>query len=138
MRVAFFNVENLFARAAVFNVGADHYDSAVLDRLSSLRKELARESYAGREEIIVRLYERLDHVVSVNEERDNLMRRNRQGRVVGLVAKGRADWDGSLRLKDARLRQHNRANTARVIETIAADAARAASAVASVQSRRSV
>lgn len=38
MRLAFYNVENLFARAAILNVAAENFDSAALDRLSSLRK----------------------------------------------------------------------------------------------------
>lgn len=132
MRLAFFNIENLFARAAILNVGADNFDPTLLDRLSSLRKELARESYAGREATIVRMYEALDHVIIISEERDNLLRRDRQGRVVGLAAKGRGDWDGSIRLREARLSQQNRANTASVIQAIAPDVI----AFAEVENRR--
>ncbi len=132
MRLAFFNVENLFARAAVLNVGADNFDPTLLDRLAGLRRELARESYAGREETIVRMYQRLDHVITISEERDNLLRRDRQGRVVGLVAKGRVDWDGGIRLREARLSQQNRANTACVIQAIAPDVI----AFAEVENRR--
>jgi endonuclease/exonuclease/phosphatase family metal-dependent hydrolase len=132
LRFAFFNVENLFARASVLNVAARDFDPAVLDRLSSLRKELARESYAGHEESILRLFERLQPFIAINEERDNLLRRDRQGQVVGLVASGRADWDGSIRLKDARLNQQNRGNTAHTIASVAPDVL----ALAEVENRR--
>lgn len=132
LRVAFFNVENLFARSNLLNPAAGSFDPTQLDRISALRKELARDSYTGREQSIVNLYHKVQNYLDVIEERESLFRRGPRGEILGLRASGRHDWDGSLRLRDAPLSAHNRLHTARVIKEINADVV----GLAEVESRR--
>jgi endonuclease/exonuclease/phosphatase family metal-dependent hydrolase len=128
MRIASFNVENLFDRAKAFGTGAEDGDRAALTGFSALFNLLAQPVYSDADKAeMVRLMtvlglDRSDDapLVLLRRNRGKLMRRPREGGVE-IVAGGRADWVGSLELKVAPVNEAAVRNTARVIRDVGAD-----------------
>lgn len=118
VRIASYNLENLFRRPKVF----EHDDPAVLAAYTNLTHLLEQDSYAGSEQEI------LDNLgvlklKNVDEARFAVLRKIR-GRLRSkgtLVAKGRADWIGWVELKREPLRGLNTENTAAVIADVNPD-----------------
>jgi endonuclease/exonuclease/phosphatase family metal-dependent hydrolase len=118
VRIASYNMENLFRRPKVF----EHDDRAVLTAYTNLTHLLEQDSYAGSEQEI------LDNLgvlklKNVDEARFAVLRKIR-GRLRSkgkLVAKGRADWVGWVELKREPLRGLNTENTAAVIADVNPD-----------------
>lgn len=129
MRLASFNVENLFARPKAMAEGEG--DSAarkkVLAAHARLSTLLDRHSYAGVEDDILALLDTLGVLrsdegpyVRLRKVRGQLVRRPRTGAVT-LVAEGRADWVGWIELKTVAVNARATENTARVLDALAAD-----------------
>lgn len=131
MRLASFNVENLFARPKAMDQSQG--DAAtrrdVLAAQARISALFERSSYAGVEDEILAQLEVLGLLRSddgpyavLRKTRGQLVRRPRSGPVV-LVAKGRADWVGWVELKTVAVDEVATENTARVLKELAADVA---------------
>ena len=129
LRIATYNVQNLFSRARVLELpGFSEKSRAILDDVAALCLLLAQPSYAKRTaERILRLCERYglgrgrdDGWFHLNEVRGRLLRVGKSGRLE-LVARGRADWVGWVELTRGAVATPALENTARVLEAVAAD-----------------
>jgi endonuclease/exonuclease/phosphatase family metal-dependent hydrolase len=140
MRLAAFNVENLFARARALNrdewVDAPEADPsrwsagrAALDAYAKLNALLAQPLYADADKaaIIEHLrtlgLERSDdsRLAILRRNRGKLLRRPRDGGPIEVVADGRDDWIGWIELTREPVDEAATRNTARVIREVAAD-----------------
>jgi endonuclease/exonuclease/phosphatase family metal-dependent hydrolase len=128
MRVASFNVENLFSRPKVFGLGSWSEGRPILDAYNRVTDLLERETYtdATKHRIIELLTELglessdTGHgLVLLRQNRGRLVRRPAAG--VEIVADGRGDWIGWLELKREAVDEEAIRNTARVIANVNAD-----------------
>jgi endonuclease/exonuclease/phosphatase family metal-dependent hydrolase len=122
MRIASFNVENLFERAKVFNFYDHTIGDDILERIRQFQGLLAQANYTTlRKQRMLDLYlaELKDYIV-VREDRGKLFKR-RGPAVVGIEADGQADWDGAIEFKAADFSDVARQNTAQVIKDTRAD-----------------
>jgi endonuclease/exonuclease/phosphatase family metal-dependent hydrolase len=139
MRIASFNVENLFERARALNKdewvddpGADPSRWAAgrdtLERYAKLNALFRKESYSAADKVAM-----IDHLIALglaksDESKLVLLRRNRgallkrptSGGMV-IVADGRDDWIGWLELKREPVDEVATQNTARVLKEVDAD-----------------
>src|SRR5438045_2290200 len=117
MRLASFNVENLFARAAALNssewvnepqANPDHWSAGrkALDTYSKLNAILAQPAYSAQDKTeILELLDKLgilesddSKLVILRRNRGALLRRPKNG-PVEVIANGRDDWIGWMVLK---------------------------------------
>lgn len=130
MKIASYNVENLFERAVALSAGTDAtaaeaaiaaqgeinvllrkaiYDDPVRARILELLTQLGlRDSDDGSPLVILR------------QNRGQLVRRHQDG-TVEVVAGGRGDWLGWVELKTEAVNETSTQNTARVIKEVDAD-----------------
>ena len=128
MRLAVYNVENLFDRAKAMNLETWEDGRPVLEKFAELNALLGEVTYtpATRKkmaELIVALgMEKSDTgpFVILRRNRGGLLKRPKTGGVE-ITASGRADWVGSLELRDEPINEHAMRNTARVIRDLKAD-----------------
>ncbi len=128
MRLASYNVENLFNRAKVMNLGAWSEGKPVLEAFAALNSLLGEKSYtATRKARIARLMEQLGlgksdqgPYVLLRRNRGSLLRRPKTGGIE-ITASGRDDWIGSLELITEPIDHVAIGNTARVIDAVSAD-----------------
>ena len=128
MRLAVYNVENLFDRAKAMNLDTWAEGRPVLEQFAALSALLGQVAYSEADKaeiarLVVRLgMEKSDTgpLVILRRNRGGLLRRPRTGGVE-VVADGRVDWVGSLELRDEPINEHAMRNTARVIVDLEAD-----------------
>jgi endonuclease/exonuclease/phosphatase family metal-dependent hydrolase len=128
MRLAVYNVENLFDRPRAMNLGSWSEGKVILQDFAALSELLGELDYtAARKqrmsELMVRLgLEKQDDAkfVTLRRNRGQLLRRPQAGGIQ-IVADGRADWAGSLELRDEPVDEVAMRNTARVIRDLNAD-----------------
>ena len=128
MRIATFNVENLFDRAKVMNLGDWSNGKPVLEDFAKLSALLGEQTYtAARKTRMVDLLTSLGLAKSdtgpyviLRRNRGDLLKRPAGGGIE-ITASGRADWSGSLELIDAPVDDEAMRNTARVISDLQAD-----------------
>ena len=139
MRIASFNVENLFARARALNrtdwvadpgPNPDHWSAGrkALDIYSSLNAILAKPLYSAQDKgDIVELMTRLgltksdeSELVILRRNRGQLVKRPKNQPMV-VTANGRDDWIGWLELKKEPVDEIATQNTARIIKEVNAD-----------------
>ena len=128
MRLAVYNVENLFDRHKAMNLGTWKEGKPILKDFAALSKLLGEVNYtAARKkrmaELMIRLgLEKDDDApfVLLRRNRGQLLRRPKTGGIE-IVAEGRADWAGSLELQDEPVDEVAMRNTARVIHDLKAD-----------------
>lgn len=129
MRLAAFNVENLFDRAKAFN-DTDGAHSEVLDAHAELGKLFEKTAYGAADK--ARMLELLDRLGMLNRDegrytrlrriRGRLIRRPRDRRTPReIVADGRDDWVGWVELKTEAVDETAILLTARTIFDAAAD-----------------
>jgi endonuclease/exonuclease/phosphatase family metal-dependent hydrolase len=127
MRLAIYNVENLFARAKALNQDSWAEGRPVLERFGRLSALLGEVIYpaAAKAEMVELLkalgLERTDEgpFVRLRRNRGALVKRGAAG--LEIVASGRADWVGSIELKVEPVNASAMQNTARVIHEVGAD-----------------
>lgn len=128
MRLAVYNVENLFDRAKVMNLDSWADGRAVLDDFAALSGLLGQIFYgpADKARMIALLIkfglEKQDSgpFVILRRNRGGLLSRPRTGGLT-ITADGRADWVGSFELRDEPINHAAVRNTARVIHEVGAD-----------------
>ena len=128
MRLASFNVENLFDRARAMNLKDAAEGKPILQRFAELNALLAQPSYSSADKkrmakLIVELdLEKSDigDFVILRRNRGGLVKRPKSGGVE-IIAEGRADWVGSLELRDEPIDAQAMRNTARVMRDVEAD-----------------
>lgn len=128
MRLAVYNVENLFDRAKILNREHSASTAQLLRQFAELNTLLGALTYtAASKRRMVRLIlalglERDDwgEYVILRRNRGQLLRRPRTGGVE-IVAEGRADWGGSLDLVEEAITEEAMRNTARAMHGVAAD-----------------
>src|SRR5919107_393585 len=122
MRIASFNLENLFRRPKVLNQATWDAGSEVLDAYARLQRILGKPKYEAEDK--ARIVELLDALglsrgdesdwVILRRNRGQLLSRHRDGSVE-VKAKGRGDWIGWLELKRESVDEEATRNTARVV-----------------------
>lgn len=128
MRLAVYNVENLFDRPKAMNLDTWSEGRPILQDFVALSELLGELDYtAARKkrmsELMIRLgLEKRDDAefVLLRRNRGQLLRRPKTGGIE-IVADGRADWAGSLELQDEPVDEIAMRNTARVIDDLKAD-----------------
>jgi endonuclease/exonuclease/phosphatase family metal-dependent hydrolase len=129
MRLATYNVENLFTRAKALNLDTWKEGRGILEAYSEINQLLAKPAYgtADKERIIA-----LMRTLGIDKKSDGgkfiLLRENR-GRLVKrstlgglqIVANGRADWSGWVEMKQELVNETATRNTAQVVRDVAAD-----------------
>jgi endonuclease/exonuclease/phosphatase family metal-dependent hydrolase len=127
MRLASFNVENLFSRAAVMNLDSWDEGRPVLDAVTELTNLLEKPSYSTADKTrIIALLTQLGlkdsdtgPYVILRRNRGALVARRQTG--LEIVADGRDDWIGWVELRKAAVNEIAMMNTGRVIRDVNAD-----------------
>jgi endonuclease/exonuclease/phosphatase family metal-dependent hydrolase len=124
LRIASFNVENLFDRSKVLNFKDPSVGDEILEKINEFQKLLKKTTYANNDKkLILALYNGdLKPYIEVREDRGKLFERKGNA-VTGVKAKGADEWDGAIEFKRAKFSEVTRGNTARVIKDVRADVA---------------
>lgn len=128
MKLAVYNVENLFDRAKAMNLDSWEEGRPVLEQFAELNGMLGQIVYSPADKARMAVLmgelglEKSDTgpFVLLRRNRGGLLRRPKTGGVL-IEADGRADWVGSLELRDEPVNEHAMRNTARVIIDLEAD-----------------
>lgn len=128
MRIATFNVENLFQRARIMNLPKWSDGRAVLNDYKKLTDLIEKESYSAADKSkLLEIMSKYKGLISQSESKYILLRQNR-GKLVAkrsgeytIVAEGRGDWIGWFELTVEPVDATAIDNTARVIREVNAD-----------------
>ncbi|EOC0521465.1 endonuclease/exonuclease/phosphatase family protein [Cronobacter malonaticus] len=128
MRLASYNVENLFDRARVMSQSSWSQGRPVLEKFARLNELLGEITYsdASKKEMVKLMValglEKSDTgpFVILRRNRGNLLKRPRDGGIE-IIASGRADWVGSLELIESPVDEVAMRITAKVMRDLNAD-----------------
>lgn len=114
LRIATYNVENLFDRPKLLNLDDHAEGDKKLDELQEFRTELQKPTYDKPR--ILQLYAGLKNYITVVETRQKLFNKKKDK----VLARGRGDWEGWIALKRTDVDDEARSNTAKVIKEVKA------------------
>jgi endonuclease/exonuclease/phosphatase family metal-dependent hydrolase len=128
MRLASYNVENLFERAKALNRDTWSEGRPVLEAFSALNTLLCKENYSNADKTkIVALLEQLGlsksdagPFVLLRQNKGKLLKRPKTGGLQ-IVANGRDEWIGWIELKKEPVNERAAQNTGQVIRDLNAD-----------------
>ena len=129
MRLASFNLENLFDRARALNQATWAAGRPALDEYARINKLLAKPAYSAADKAKILkslgklgLLKRDDggEFALLRQNKGRLLRRSNNG-PVAVVANGRGDWIGWVELKTQEVDEVAQRNTAQVIRDVGAD-----------------
>ncbi|WP_029582074.1 endonuclease/exonuclease/phosphatase family protein [Bradyrhizobium sp. URHD0069] len=128
MRLAAYNLENLFDRAKAMNLDSWEEGKPILAAFAKLNSLLGESTYSAANkrkmvELMIELgLEKSDKgpFVILRRNHGGLVKRPRAGGLE-IIADGRADWVGSLELLDEPVDENAMRNTARVLAELEAD-----------------
>lgn len=128
MRLAVYNVENLFDRARVMNLDNWADGKAFLDNFAKLNAILGKIAYSSADKRrMVDLFVKLgldksdtSQFVILRQSKGKLLRRARNGKLE-IIVDGRAQWAGSLELRDEPISEKAMQTTAQVLIDVGAD-----------------
>jgi len=130
MRIATFNLENLFTRPTAMADGTKESDQQAIDDHATLNRIVAKEDYSETDKaVLIDLDGRYrfsalntpdSALVVLQKVRGRLYSRSEAG-VVSVVANGRSDWTGWFELKRTDVSWTATENTARVIDAVSPD-----------------
>ena len=129
MRIASYNVENLFTRAKALNLDTWREGKSVLERFAEINELFEHPAYSDADKArIIALLKELgidkkddaSPFVLLRQNRGNLLKRGRMGGI-DIVAHGRSDWTGWVEMKTELVNEIATRNTAQVVRDINAD-----------------
>lgn len=127
MRIAAYNVENLFGRAKALNLESWNAGRPIIQAQAEVNRLLQADDYSPIKPEILRLLDQLgltrsdeSEFVRLRKIRGQLLKRPRSG-PVQVVAQGRASWIGWVELKTERVDELAMQHTAMVIRDVGAD-----------------
>jgi hypothetical protein len=130
IRVATFNLENLFTRPAAMAADAGKPGQQAIEDHAALNALIAQPTYSEADQArlleLERVYRFADlnalsnGLVFLNKVRGQLYSKSRAG-LVSVVARGRGDWTGGFELRRTDIRWQATLNTARVISEVLPD-----------------
>lgn len=128
LRIATFNLENLFSRPVAMSYDDNEMGQPFLDAYHELNSLFARETYADDDkDRIVELMEEHELTGTRPDNKHLIFRKIRgdllkkAGDTYEVVADGRGDWVGWIELKEKEVSDKAIMNTARVIAAVDAD-----------------
>jgi endonuclease/exonuclease/phosphatase family metal-dependent hydrolase len=130
LRIATFNMENLFTRPSAMAAGAGAKGQQAIDDHAELNNLIAKDSYSDQDKARLLELEKRYRFADLNQPPSALVRLNKirgqlfkrtQAGVKSVVATGRASWTGWFELKTDDVKWSATYNTGRVIAEANAD-----------------
>ncbi|MBL7981923.1 MAG: endonuclease/exonuclease/phosphatase family protein [Flavobacteriales bacterium] len=119
LRIASFNVENLFRRAKLLNLEDRAETTRLLGLVDQLQAVLKKSSYTAADKAkIVQLSADLKGYAGVREDRGKLFSGQGTSKV---AASGKGDWDGEITFNQEKVADGARKSTAAVMKAVKAD-----------------